>query len=61
MLALARSIVGVLCQTLDVADDWVPTFFDDPIAVLRLLHYPPQPADASEDERGESPSITPYL
>jgi isopenicillin N synthase-like dioxygenase len=61
MLSLARNIVGILCQTLDVTDSWVPTFFDDPIAVLRLLHHPPQPADASEDERGESPSIRPCL
>ncbi|KPM46365.1 hypothetical protein AK830_g140 [Neonectria ditissima] len=52
MLSLAESLVRLICQTLEVDDDWVSEFVDTPIAVLRLLHYPPQPPDASEWERG---------
>ncbi|KAL6240229.1 hypothetical protein RBB50_012876 [Rhinocladiella similis] len=52
MRLLAENIVRILCQTLDIPDDWVSGFAHEPIAVLRLLHYPPQAPDASELERG---------
>jgi isopenicillin N synthase-like dioxygenase len=52
MRQLAENIVITLCKTLDIDDSWVPEFTNEPIAVLRLLHYPPQPPDASELERG---------
>ncbi|CAI4213854.1 unnamed protein product [Parascedosporium putredinis] len=51
---LAERIFRLLCETLGVADDdgWIANFVDTPIAILRLLHYPPQPIDASDEERG---------
>jgi isopenicillin N synthase-like dioxygenase len=52
MWALAENIVRVLCKTLNLQDDWVSEFVETPIAILRLLHYPPQPPNASELERG---------
>ncbi|SPO06478.1 probable isopenicillin N synthase and related dioxygenases [Cephalotrichum gorgonifer] len=52
MRELAEKIVRLICATLDVDDAWVSEFVDTPIAILRLLHYPPQPSDASEFERG---------
>ncbi|KAL7628323.1 hypothetical protein AAE478_002523 [Parahypoxylon ruwenzoriense] len=52
MLGLAERIVRMLCRALEVDDGWVPEFVRDPISILRLLHYPPQPPDASELERG---------
>ncbi|ETS87465.1 hypothetical protein PFICI_01293 [Pestalotiopsis fici W106-1] len=51
-IKLAENLVRALCRTLDITDDWVSGFVDVPIAVLRLLHYPPQAPDASELERG---------
>ncbi|KAJ3545006.1 hypothetical protein NM208_g507 [Fusarium decemcellulare] len=52
MRSLAERMIRILCRTLEVGDGWVPEFVETPIAVLRLLHYPPQPPDASELERG---------
>ncbi|KAH7121769.1 hypothetical protein B0J13DRAFT_680367 [Dactylonectria estremocensis] len=52
MRDLAEKIVRVICDSLEVTDDWVPEFIETPIAVLRLLHYPPQAPDASDLERG---------
>lgn len=54
MRQLAENIVKTLCQTLGVEDSWVPELAETPIAVLRLLHYPPQSPEASELERGMS-------
>ena len=53
MRSLAENIIRVLCKTLNVEADWVSNWVDTPIAVLRLLHYPPQPPTASELERGK--------
>ncbi|KAH6885276.1 putative oxidoreductase [Thelonectria olida] len=52
MLELAETLLRLICETLDIDDDWVSDFVDTPIATLRLLHYPPQAPDASEWERG---------
>ncbi|CAJ0545039.1 Ff.00g085170.m01.CDS01 [Fusarium sp. VM40] len=52
MLGLAEQLVRLICETLVIDDSWVPEFVDTPIAVLRLLHYPPQEPHASEWERG---------
>lgn len=49
---LAHDILRVLAATLDLDEDFFKGYIDTPIAILRLLHYPPQPADASPDERG---------
>ncbi|KAL2673546.1 hypothetical protein Neosp_011988 [[Neocosmospora] mangrovei] len=53
MCRLAQRLLRVICQTLNVSEDWVSRFANTPIAVLRLLHYPPQAPDASELERGK--------
>jgi len=52
MRQLAESIIKVICRTLGLEEGWVSEFVEDPIAVLRLLHYPPQAPDASSLERG---------
>ena len=52
MRVLAERIIRLLCESLDIEDDWVSQFVDTPIAILRLLHYPPQAPDASESDRG---------
>jgi isopenicillin N synthase-like dioxygenase len=53
---LAGRIFRVVMGTLGVnvaEEKWVEQFTGTPIAILRLLHYPPQEPDASALERGE--------
>lgn len=54
LTTLAKRILSVLAIGLDLDPEWFADFANDPVAVLRLLHYPPQPPDASALERGES-------
>ncbi|KAJ5742320.1 Oxoglutarate/iron-dependent dioxygenase [Penicillium manginii] len=49
---LAHDILRILASTLNLDEDFFQDYVDTPIAILRLLHYPPQPANASSDERG---------
>lgn len=50
---LAEDILRILAQGLGIAEDWFQDYAKDPVAVLRLLHYPPQKPDASALERGQ--------
>lgn len=52
MTDLAEKILRILAMSLEVDTDWFAEFTENPVAVLRLLHYPPQPPDASALERG---------
>lgn len=52
MTGLANDILRILALTLGLDEDWFKDFTDTPMAILRLLHYPPQAPDASELERG---------
>lgn len=49
---LAMDILQMLAHTLDLEEDTFDNFCEHPVAILRLLHYPPQDPDASEEERG---------
>lgn len=57
MRNLAEDIVRALCKALGVEDSWMPYFTETPIATLRLLHYPPQPPNSSDLERGKPPTV----
>lgn len=48
MHALARDVLVVLAQTLDLGEDYFEAFTTDAVATLRYLHYPPQPKDSDE-------------
>lgn len=48
MHALARDVLAVIAQTLDLEDDYFNEFTTGAVATLRYLHYPPQPADSDE-------------
>ncbi|KAF3403186.1 Sexual differentiation process protein isp7 [Talaromyces pinophilus] len=52
LTSLAMGILQMLARTLDLEDDAFNEFCQHPVAVLRLLRYPPQEPDASELERG---------
>jgi isopenicillin N synthase-like dioxygenase len=46
--SLAKDILGVIALTLDLPETYFDDFTKDAVATMRLLHYPPQPADADE-------------
>jgi isopenicillin N synthase-like dioxygenase len=48
MHALARDVLSVIAQTLQLPDDYFKAFTTGAVATLRYLHYPPQPADSDE-------------
>jgi isopenicillin N synthase-like dioxygenase len=52
MSRLAQDVLQVLAMTLNLSPNTFDEFGQNALAILRLLHYPPQPLDASEDERG---------
>lgn len=49
---VAKNVLSVLFDTLGGGHEFLDEFCEHPVAVLRLLHYPPQDPGASELERG---------
>ncbi|OOO06120.1 2OG-Fe(II) oxygenase [Aspergillus oryzae] len=52
MTSLAMGILRMLALTLELEESAFDAFCEHPIAILRLLHYPPQDPDSSDIERG---------
>ena len=53
MTSLSIGILRMLARTLGLAETAFDAFCVHPIAILRLLHYPPQDPDNSDIERGK--------
>jgi len=52
MLSLSRVLLDGLAQSLDLPTTYFEQLHRDPLATLRLLHYPPQPANPEPGEKG---------
>ncbi|KAJ6037087.1 hypothetical protein N7540_001366 [Penicillium herquei] len=52
MTSLAEDILRALAWTLGLEDDFFSSFCEEPVATLRLLHYPPQDPATTDTERG---------
>jgi isopenicillin N synthase-like dioxygenase len=55
MAAFCQRLLRPIALSLGLDSDWLAPFFARPTTFLRLLHYPPQPADAGEDSFGSAP------
>ena len=52
MTDLGRRIVSGLALSLDLDEDYFADALEEPSCTVRLLHYPPQPADARFNQLG---------
>jgi isopenicillin N synthase-like dioxygenase len=52
MVDLCRTMMRALALALTLPEDHFDGFCHDPVATLRLLHYPPQPANPAPGEKG---------
>jgi isopenicillin N synthase-like dioxygenase len=50
--ALGDLILSLLALSLELPFDWFAPYFDMPVGTLRIIKYPPQPADAAANQIG---------
>ncbi|SDD98750.1 isopenicillin N synthase family dioxygenase [Ruegeria marina] len=55
MGALGNRLMRIALQAVDITDTKAMSAFENPTIWLRLLHYPPQPAESPEDLYGSAP------
>ena len=55
MRGFCMKLLRPMALALDLPPDWFLPHFQKPTTFLRMLHYPPQPADAPDDAFGSAP------
>jgi isopenicillin N synthase-like dioxygenase len=55
LVRLGRDLLPVFAASLGLPKDYFFKFFENPMAQVKLFHYPPQPAQAPEDAYGVAP------
>lgn len=55
MEELGRKLLVVFAKALELPDGYFSKSFEKPTTFLRLLHYPPQPEGAPDDQFGSAP------
>jgi isopenicillin N synthase-like dioxygenase len=53
--AVARRLLGAFTLGLALPAGWFDPMFAKPVTFLRLLHYPPHPDDAADNQFGSAP------
>ena len=53
--AVARRLLGAFTLGLALPAGWFDPMFAKPVTFLRLLHYPPHPPDAADNQFGSAP------
>ncbi len=52
MTSLCEALMSLMALSLNLPNNYFDDFCKDPLVTLRLLHYPPQPVNAQENEKG---------
>ncbi|MDB5807203.1 MAG: penicillin synthase [Betaproteobacteria bacterium] len=52
MMDLSRKLLSIIALSLDIDENFFHPLTETPIATLRMLHYPPQKADAAANQLG---------
>jgi isopenicillin N synthase-like dioxygenase len=52
---VSRAVIRLVAVALDLPETSLDRHFDRPTSFLRLLHYPPHPVDAADDQFGAAP------
>ena len=52
---VSRTVIRLIATALCLPETALDRHFDRPTSFLRLLHYPPHPVDASDDQFGAAP------
>jgi isopenicillin N synthase-like dioxygenase len=52
VMALGRRLMGLIALSVDLPEDYFAPGLDDLMCSVRLLHYPPHPADSADNQLG---------
>lgn len=52
LMQLSHQLIRGIALSLDLDEHYFNPFIDNPMSVLRLLHYPPHPSDAPKNQFG---------
>ncbi|EIK96579.1 2OG-Fe(II) oxygenase [Pseudomonas sp. M47T1] len=52
MQALAQTLLRAIALALDIEEDFFDQRFEQPVSVLRMIHYPPRQTASSPDQQG---------